>query len=153
MSAIKRPKKAKLLFRAALNDGHVVACCVMGGSMRPMFRAHDTVFLQAISLHSIKVGDVLVYERYGQMVMHRVLEVRHPSGILLCKGDRLPALDSPVEMEKVVGRVVARKRDLETVDLTTPVQRLQGKLVARLSLLHARCASLRQRLAFDDKGS
>lgn len=56
-------------------------------------------------LDTIKIGDVIAYDRGGNMIVHRVIDIRS-DGYFITKGDANASADSPVAPENVVGVIV-----------------------------------------------
>lgn len=90
---------------AHLRPGDTFRLKVNGGSMRPLLQPDDWITAQAGPADEFCVGDVLVFQRAGQFVTHRL--VGHSAGQLLLKGDALRDFDPPVPPQAVLGRVMA----------------------------------------------
>ncbi len=55
-------------------------------------------------LSSIKVGDVIAYDRSGYMIVHRVIEIE--DDYFVTQGDANPSADSAVYHDRVIGKVI-----------------------------------------------
>lgn len=82
-----------------------------GNSMKGTFCAGDRLIIMPVPLESIIIGDVIVYQKINYLggvdeVVHRVVDINE-SGILT-RGDNNLFYDlCPVQVEKIVGKVVA----------------------------------------------
>ena len=83
---------------------------VTGSSMFPCMRPGDLLEIRRPSA-AIQTGDVVVFERHGRLVVHRVHRVEGPSGdLLITRGDRLRHPDAPVSAAAILGCVTAIER-------------------------------------------
>lgn len=73
-------------------------------SMEPTLRPGDLLNLEKVTPSQLRIGDIVVYERQGVLVVHRLLAVGY--NWLLSKGDALKAADAPVPVHALRGRVV-----------------------------------------------
>jgi signal peptidase I len=82
---------------------------VKGGSMVPSLWPGDIVEVRRRSVAEISPGEIVVFERNGLLVTHRVVEkVGGPERTLLVtRGDALRAPDAPVSSEELLGGVTA----------------------------------------------
>jgi len=79
---------------------------VLSGSMSPTLLAGDALLIRS-GATSIQEGDVVTFQREGQLVTHRVVEVE--SGQLVTQGDANNAADPwPVPISAVEGIYVLR---------------------------------------------
>lgn len=70
---------------------------VEGRSMEPLFHTGDLVVLLPVDEGSVAVGDIVVYEKSGRFIIHRVIYIyESPSGELcfVTKGDNNPVPDA-----------------------------------------------------------
>lgn len=87
-------------------------------SMHPLIREGDRILVEHVPPGQIKFGEIVVFRRSGQLVIHRVLGRRISGGqvYFLEKGDgNLGAY--PVPAEDVVGRVRRIDRATVSIDL------------------------------------
>jgi hypothetical protein len=80
---------------------------LQGESMWPTIPAGSLVEVEPVSTHDIKLGDVVVWQRDGKLVAHRVVQrMRAEPGVcLITKGDNCSSSDRGLPMEAVLGRV------------------------------------------------
>jgi len=85
---------------------------VIGASMLPALWPGDILEIRRQSATEILPGQLVLYERDGCFVTHRVVEKLHQQGrtLLVTRGDRLRKPDLPVRPEQVLGRVIAIQR-------------------------------------------
>ena len=81
---------------------------VSGVSMDPAMKAGDLAITQEVELETIQVGDIIQYQRYGDLVLHRVVRIEtRPDGThFITRGDANNVDDDPVPESAVVGKVV-----------------------------------------------
>jgi signal peptidase I len=112
----------------------------VSGSMAPLILPGDRLRLALADPATLRPGDVVVYGRRRELVVHRVV-ARSGDGVVT-KGDALPGRDAWLSGAAVLGRVVAlscvggRVHDLSALRWS-----LVGRLVAWLSRLGERCAA------------
>jgi signal peptidase I len=80
---------------------------VTGSSMFPCMRPGDLLEIRRPT-SPVQAGDVVVFERHGKLVAHRVVECA--GGILVTRGDRLRYPDAPVSEDAILGRVTVIQR-------------------------------------------
>ncbi len=92
------------------------ALSIGSGSMEPNIDTGDIVIVdKGISIDSIKEGDVLVYNKFNKVVVHRVIEVvdNGKDIIFYTKGDNNDEDDNYVVVEdEVIGKTLFRVRFL-----------------------------------------
>ncbi len=77
---------------------------VLSGSMEPTLSIHDLVLVKA--QEDYQVGDIVVYQSGGSLVIHRIVELR--DGGYVTKGDANNTEDGVVAPEAVKGRMFFR---------------------------------------------
>jgi signal peptidase I len=80
---------------------------VTGSSMFPCMRPGDLLEIRRPSA-AIQTGDVVVFERHGRLVVHRVVD--RTGDLLITRGDRLRHPDAPVSAAAILGCVTAIER-------------------------------------------
>ena len=107
-----------------------------GWSMRPFIRDGDFIVVSPIKNSSIKTGDVVFYLTTENKVMvHRVIR-KHKKGnrmIMFIKGDATFSSPEKVEMQNVLGKVVAVERNGRKKRLDTKFYQIKGLLFAGIS--------------------
>lgn len=104
---------------------------IMGRSMLPLIRPGDQLLIRHGDAN-LRRGDIVVFLQQGKMVAHRLLRIckDDPITTFITKGDNTSYLDSPVDVSKVVGRVLKIKRGNRWVSIDTSVWRIGGWLIA-----------------------
>jgi signal peptidase I len=97
-----------------LGRGHAVRFQAHGWSMHPTIRYGETILVEPLGETAIRTGDVLLYRRSRSAIAHRV--VRMTSSVdgraqFVLRGDAADCYDSPIELQHVLGRVIAVERD------------------------------------------
>jgi signal peptidase len=75
---------------------------VMSGSMEPELSVNDLVFIREKDSYS--QGDVVVYQRDGELIIHRIVSIEDDK--VITKGDANPVEDSPVSLSNVKGKMI-----------------------------------------------
>ncbi len=97
------------LAREQLARGRPLRVRVRGGSMWPALRDGQEVVVWAASWEALRVGDVVLYLRGTDLVLHRV--VRRARGQVWVQGDARPRPDGRLEPQALLGRLPRRLGD------------------------------------------
>ena len=116
-------------FWAQTGREHVVS--VRGHSMWPLLRDGDKARV-AHGLGKLKRGDIVAYQRNGELIIHRLIGIARGAGAprFLIKGDNVSVCDPAVRPGKVLGRVVALQRAGKWRRLDTKLMQAIGWVVA-----------------------
>lgn len=80
---------------------------VLSGSMEPELSVGSLVYARQAGGESLQEGDIVVYQRGGSKVVHRVVEIFRDQGQVITKGDANERTDAaPVDLRQIKGRVV-----------------------------------------------
>jgi signal peptidase I len=125
---------SEIVLDAVLAHGALIRVKGRGGSMFPFVRTGDVLLIEPKKAEELKIGDLVLYRRRssGPHVMHRLIK-RMPSGILILKGDSLRHFDPPVPAGQVLGRVISIERNGRSHNLNSPVNKITGVILAKLS--------------------
>ena len=74
---------------------------VLSGSMEPTFSTGDLIVVR--ECESVAVGDIVVYQQSGSLVVHRVIAI--DGDTITTRGDANNVADAPVERSAVQGTV------------------------------------------------
>jgi signal peptidase I len=129
---------AREAWQAARANG-MVRLTVTSESMRPLVRGGDAVVVQPIEPRALRPGNVIVVQRGGEWITHRLVAIDERGWHT--HGDNTRTSDPPAAAAEIVGRVIAIERGDHTIDLQQPrwvdterrinrVQRWQGRLFA-----------------------
>lgn len=89
-----------------LNEGKTVQVPVYGMSMFPILMPRDSVQIRRITFDEMKPGQVLVFEREGQWIAHRLIKKDFQTGLLITRGDGLPYHDEPITANNIKGIII-----------------------------------------------
>ena len=97
------------MVRDALRRGEALDIRACGYSMWPRLGDGDCVRIQPSDGQDLRTGDVVLFERPGQLVLHRVLRLAQSR--VLTKGDACAVPDGWVPRGQVLGRLERRLGD------------------------------------------
>lgn len=105
----KRSELKGQLFLEILKSSGQAKLAVTGSSMLSSIWPGDILEVRRQNAAEICLGEVVLFERDGRLLAHRVVEkVGGPERTLLVtRGDGLRAPDSPVSPQELLGRVTA----------------------------------------------
>ena len=152
---------------ATMGDAHILKCelasevlrssgrlrlCVTGWSMLPTVWPGDTLVVEPVSPDQVRIGDVVVVARDGQLCQHRVVSIAEDSGNRrwITRGDALPVPDRPVLENELLGRAAYLIRAGRLIAIPTEltvVEQLIAKVV-RSSVPAARALVYLHRKAY-----
>jgi hypothetical protein len=112
------------LFIELLNRVGEARLCALGSSMLPSVLPGDTLRVERCDASHARVGDIVMFTRYGRLFAHRVVSA--VDGTLVTKGDSLDASDGPVLDSEFLGRVT----DVQRPGLISRIVR-RGRLLKR----------------------
>jgi len=98
------------------SESPLLAISVTGASMFPVLFSGDKVLVKKSSLEELTVGDIVVWsDASHKHVAHRIvaLDTSSTPPLITTKGDVSHEPDSPVEFNRVLGKVVAVLQDGE----------------------------------------
>jgi signal peptidase I len=96
-----------------LGRGHLLRFRADGWSMHPTIRYGEVIIVEPLGDSPIRRGDILLYRRPGAAIAHRLIRVTspvHERAQLVLRGDAADCADPPIEIERVLGRVIAVER-------------------------------------------
>jgi Peptidase S24-like len=95
------------LFLEVLRSFGAARLAVTGTSMLPAIWPGDVLEVRRQGMDEVRRGDVVLFRRDGRLVVHRVVETLDSEGgnLLVTRGDRQRATDSPISNEEILGRV------------------------------------------------
>lgn len=124
---------------------------VTGTSMVPSILPGDFVSVHRASPQEISPGEVVLFSRNGQMIIHRVVDRKlaatengRGESCLITRGDRVLENDPPVSSIELLGRVVSIERGSRKVKLPDAGS---NSLIVRLLQSSDRATYLYLRLA------
>ena len=75
---------------------------VLSGSMEPELSVDDMIIV--VSRESYEVGDVVVFQSYGTLIVHRIISIDGET--VVTQGDANPTPDAPIKLKDLKGEVV-----------------------------------------------
>lgn len=120
------------LFIQALRQGQPVWFRVVSGSMLPLVRVGDAVYIEPTS-SDLQVGDIAAFETPAGLVVHRLVHYEQTANQAryVEMGDAA-LLAHHVDEQAIVGRVTNIRRATRQVDIRLPVAQRWGKVTARI---------------------
>jgi Predicted transcriptional regulator len=124
---------------------------VNGWSMLPSIWPGDTLLIESVDHHGISAGDIVLFQRLGQMVVHRVVEKAERTELpyILTRGDSMPQMDPPVPNLGLLGKVqyvVRNGRRLTPARSLNFLERIIAGMVQRWNIAAWAVIVLRTRL-------
>jgi hypothetical protein len=92
---------------------------VTSDSMLPALQPGVQVMVEQFPANSYRKGDLVVFRRSGELVIHRLLEIS-PEGWCTAKGDNAFFCDPPFKLEDILGRVVGISHGQVEIDMNRP---------------------------------
>ncbi len=118
------------LLSSAIQSGDGVRLAVSGRSMGPAYAAVSEIQVTPCEPASITLGRLVVFQRDGRWVVHRVMRRRRglDGTVYLTKGDGLARLDLPAVKSSDIKGVVSSLglKDGSRVDLLSFLSRVQS---------------------------
>lgn len=118
----------------AVRAGKSVRIPVSGRSMGTGFSLVTHIAVEPFAPAAVRIGDVIVFQRDGRWIVHRVLWKFGPGADAFCitKGDGLGEVDRPYvkasDIRGTVGGLITRKG--ASIDLASVPRRVAGVLAA-----------------------
>ena len=121
------------LYREALRKGQPLWFCVSSGSMHPLLRIGEEVYIEPATANDLQVGEIAAFETTAGLVIHRIVQrCSGQDGIQFVEMSDTQLRAEPVESKAVIGRVVAIGRGERHIDLQHPIAQKCGRVTARL---------------------
>lgn len=105
---------------------------VVSDSMRPLLRAGDWIFVEAVTPPALGLGDIIVVQRgrSAELITHRL--VAQDEQGWRTHGDNTRVLDPVVLIEEIVGRVSAIERGTHRIDLQARRWQTANRWIGRI---------------------
>jgi hypothetical protein len=131
--SLKNENRAKVneVLGSLLEDGHVIDLPVFGLSMFPSLLPGSVVRVVSVTPEMLKPGDIVFFERNGQLVLHRF--IKRVGRFIQCKGDSLMQYDDPVDVVKVRGKMIALVVGARQRSVDKPVAKLYSQFIVFLA--------------------
>lgn len=104
---------------------------VSGYSMSPLIKNGDWVMLKHNS-NDIRVGSIIAFRRERKIIVHRVIKIQNKfeKNSFITKGDFNYHADQAVDVENVIGKVIAIKKRRQFFQLDTKSWHVIGYIIA-----------------------
>ncbi len=120
------------LYREAVRNGQPLWFRVVSGSMHPMLRIGEQVYIQPATADQLQVGEIAAFETDAGLVIHRIVQRRSENhSVQLLEMSDVHLRAGRVESGAVIGRVVAIRRGSRHIDLQRPIAQKCGCVTAR----------------------
>ena len=128
-----RATGGKLINRAQANELWVELCTMKGSSwlpvltdsMAPLIRGGDRVLVWRVAAEQVRFGDIVVFRRNGDLVVHRVFKKqRTANGLRFSEKGDTRVTFAPISGEDIVGRVTMVERRGRMLSLTSPLSQI-----------------------------
>ena len=120
------------LYREALRRGQPLWFRVSSGSMHPLLRIGEEVYIEPATADELQVGEIAAFETSAGLVIHRIVQRRSERGsIQLVEMSDTQLRAEQVESGAAIGRVVAMGRRQRRIDLQRPIAQKLGRVTAR----------------------
>jgi signal peptidase I len=119
------------LFVEAIRQGQAQWFRVSSGSMFPLLRVGDAIYIEPATAREICVGEIAAFETVDGVVIHRIVGTQIKDGAIRLL--QLPDVNlraSWINESAVIGRVVAIRRGTRQINLNHPIARWWGKVTA-----------------------
>lgn len=127
--------------RYELSRQNSVLLRVSGAAMRPALHDGDLVTVEPVNAHSVHADDIILYQSLRDTALiHRVvrLEQRTNGRFIVTRGDASVALDVPVPIHHVMGRVTSVDRGGERIEIVQQSNSIGGRIRRLLARLFGR---------------
>lgn len=136
------------LAESLLTNGNSFKIRVNGGSMSPVLRTGDMIYVGPVKADELAAGDIILFKRAGDLVAHRLIKKIGTATVFssnngrcpyffLTKGDTFPYPDDRIEGKDIIGRVYAVEKHGRMLDLRKGTFSVLNKLAHKLSPLTA----------------
>ena len=124
-----------------LSQGRSVRFRAEGDSMYPTIRKGEAIVVEPVPAAGLRKGDVALYRTERGITAHRV--VASGKTRFKMRGDAMASPNEPVDIQQILGRVVAVEREGRSIDLTSSGARIRHRIRAWTSSLKRLARKLR----------
>ncbi|MBK6317094.1 MAG: S24/S26 family peptidase [Blastocatellia bacterium] len=115
--------------RYELSRQHPILLRVSGTAMLPALADGDLVTIHPIQMQTVRDGDIVLYQSLRDTALiHRIVRVEHRSAgrFVVTRADASQALDTPVPIHHIMGRVTSIDRDGELIEVVQEERGVAG---------------------------
>lgn len=126
------------LRKEIIRQGRSVQIVASGYSMYPFLRKGDLLTVEPVTMETIKLGDIVVFESGGKWIAHRVIHIRSKADSLgfLLRGDTCIEFDPVVNKENYIGSVRVFTRKNSKKNSSTGALNAWRKIIVAVGLLY-----------------
>jgi signal peptidase I len=116
-----------------VRQGQSIWFRIVSGSMKPLLRVGDAVYIQSATAHDIQSGEIAAFETSAGLTVHRILHRRQKDGhVELMEMGDVAFQAYWIKEHALIGRVVATRRGKRQINLQTPIAKRCGRVTASL---------------------
>lgn len=130
MKETLEPKIYFELLKQAIESNKEIYFKVEGHSMYPFLYLNDKVLVKKGIFKNLKKGDIIVFYRIKNLVIHRIVKIKKNN--IITKGDKSTRLDLPIRASDLLGKVVLIKN--KKINIETRTWQIINYIVAIYSL-------------------
>jgi hypothetical protein len=120
------------LYRQALRRGQPLWFRVASGSMHPLLRIGEQVYIEPATARQLQIGEIAAFETEAGLVIHRIVQRRQENGdIQLVEMSDVYLRAGQIKSGGAIGRVVAIRQGNTRIDLQRPLAQRCGRVTAR----------------------
>ncbi|MCM8778786.1 MAG: hypothetical protein NC898_04740 [Candidatus Omnitrophica bacterium] len=117
-----------------LKEGQAIWAETSGKSMEPVIRKGDFVKIVPVKVEKINRAEIVAFLKNEKMLIAHRLIRKEKEKIFTCGDSFIFAKDPPLEKEKVLGKVVAVRRNNRERNLNKGFWYLYGKIITYLRI-------------------
>ncbi|UCB44005.1 MAG: signal peptidase I [Dehalococcoidales bacterium] len=100
-------------------------------SMAPLIHPGDQIMVSKVPAEQVRSGDIIVFSRNGELIVHRVLKIRLTnSGIRFVEKGDSSGVCGLFSSDDVIGRVTMVKGKGKIFNLNSPLSRLTSRALS-----------------------
>lgn len=104
---------------------------VSGNSMAPLIHPGDRVLVVSIPVEQIRLGDIIVFKRNGDLIVHRVLKkLRNVGNVRFVEKGDGTHVSGLAGGDEIVGRVHMIQGKVKRLNLNSPLSRLTSLILS-----------------------
>ena len=116
-------------------DTQLTSFKMQGNSMFPTIKNGDEGIRRKCSPNDLKIGDIVVFRLQDLIITHRLIKIEFVNGekLFTAKGDKNYHRDKPFTGDKIIGQLVAIKRNQQIISMDSGIMIIRKQLALKLS--------------------
>lgn len=115
---------------------------VLTESMLPLIRPGDRVKVSRIAPSEVHFGDIAVFCRGNDLIVHRILKTWHkPNDVYFSEKGDAGLRYTLIKSDDIIGRVIGLKRGTRTFDLNLPPSRMVNLFISAWFRVSTACVN------------